>query len=342
MRTGFPCLAYALAIVAIAIGADRLSAGILYGYNAGFAPAAGSYYHPTVAQKLQQIQNRDPDQMDPLFIGNSLTMLGLDPASFDRAIAQRGGASDSYNLAIPSVGVTFWPEFFDRYWRDPIPRNLLLGLQPRDVNPRGTALTVDFIDRFFVSGGPESGIQHFAEHLLSSAFVLWQRRGTLFIDANRAPIGTGPGSTDITVKGPQGFGITGPPFTFSAAELRRNKRRLPPPEGPPFEFDPAAEQALDRLAAQQAAVGGRLILFTFPIFFDSEPEGAPGVQADFVRAMRSYTAQHENVEFIDTATETRSEFSASDYVDENHFDPAAARRFSAELARRVGPALSGD
>jgi hypothetical protein len=342
MRRGLACLVYALAIVAIAIGCDRLAAEVLYGRSTGFAPAAGSYYHASVAPKLEQVEERGDEGRDPLFIGNSLTMLGVDPASFDQELERHGISSSSYNLALPSIGVAFWAEFFDRYWRDPIPRDLLLGVQPRDVNPRGSVFTNDIIDRFFAEEDDQNAVQRFAEEALSDAFILWQRRGTLFIDTGRIPIGEGAGSTDISVTGSQGFSVTGPPFTFTPEQLRRNRRKATPVEGPPFVFDPPAEKALDQLAEQQAAVGGRLILFNFPIFYDSEPEGAPGVETDFVRTMREYARTQENVVFVDAAARTRSRFTAHDYVDENHFDPAAARRFSAYLADMLAPLLDRD
>src|SRR5215204_2129477 len=148
MKTGLTCLTYALLVLLVAIGADRATTALLYGADEEEPLAATSYYHPTVRQKLAQVSAGAADDRDGLFVGNSLTMLGIDPASFDAALASEGVPFGSYNLALPSVGVTFWPEFFERYWRHDVPRDLLLGVQPRDVNPRGTALTVDFIDLF--------------------------------------------------------------------------------------------------------------------------------------------------------------------------------------------------
>lgn len=397
MKTGLKCLFYAGAIVLVAIGADRIGSRILYGNEAGPALAAGSYYHPTVRQKLDQVSDGAADGRDAFFIGNSLTMLGVDPASFDRRLTELGRPFSSYNLAIPSVGVTFWPEFFDRYWRRGMPRDLLLGVQPRDVDERGKLISQDRLDRFFDTRGSGNGIQTFAEDALSDAFTLYQRRGTLFAEeAEELPIGDEAGSTDIKVSGPQGFSHTGEPFVHSAAELRRDRRsaRLAPPpgrlgpplrlaverlaalqpsagrrlilsavpilmgarpapglrfnlvrairrryDGPAFAYQPGADAALEEIADQQETAGGRLILFTLPGLFDSEREGTPGVEYRFIREMRRFEAEHPGVVFVDAARKTASGFSASDYLDENHLNPPAARRFSATLAELLAPYL---
>src|SRR5947209_10956237 len=98
VRTRLLCLGYFLVIVAVAIGADRLLAGRLFDHPGDFIPAYRAFPEYAIGAKMNQFEN-EHRRWDALFIGNSRTNFGVDPATFDNALAGRGVRAQSYNLA---------------------------------------------------------------------------------------------------------------------------------------------------------------------------------------------------------------------------------------------------
>jgi hypothetical protein len=338
-RTAALCVVYVLAVAGGVVGADRVAANFLFTEPNRYVPAFRSFYHPAVSWKMQQIG--DLRQLDVLFIGNSLTMLGVDPDSFDRAApAAIGRRVSSYNLAVPSVGAGFWPQFFERAYDGPWPRTVALGIQPRDLDPTGESIDQKIGRRFFADEGWRSrsmgATNQWAEQALSRALILYGRRGQgLPALAQRMQGNKTSTIEDIRVEGSEGFGVFGQGFHRSAANLKAGKAAHAAVAKPaPFVFTREARRGLVRLRALLARHGTRLVLFTLPIYYDSEPEGNARTDREFVAAVRRFS-RAQSLTFVDAGHRFASRFAVTDYGDENHLDTGGARRFSRLLAPAV-------
>lgn len=331
------CVIYVSALVAALLGADRLTARMIFAEPERYRPTFQSFYHPAVSRKMQEIDR--VKRVDVLFIGNSLTMLGVDPDSFDRSAAKAGRPLNSYNLAFPSVGVEFWPAFLERAYPGPWPRVVALGVQPRDLNPAGAAITGPLLQQFFTSEGwrtlSMSPANRRAEELLSRSLILYGRRGDGLPAIARRLMGEELAREDIRVVGSKGFGVFGRGFHRSSADLARGRaehevtaKRLP------FEFTMAAQRGLERLRALLRRHGTRLVLFTLPIFYDSEPEGNALTDREFVARTARFARVH-SLTFLDAGHLFAARFGVQDFGDENHLDAGGARRFSRMLAQSL-------
>jgi hypothetical protein len=112
LRTLAPVVAYVAVVAAMAVGADRVVSEWLIPNPSRYAPTYRSYYHPSVGFKIKQVE--DLASLDTLIIGNSVTMLAVDPEAMQEQSATLGTPLDAYSLAFPSVAVAFWPRFLSQ------------------------------------------------------------------------------------------------------------------------------------------------------------------------------------------------------------------------------------
>jgi hypothetical protein len=332
------CAAYAAGAVLVCVAVDRALAQVLFRHPGHFVPVYRTSYHPTVGDKLEQL--RDGRRPDALFLGNSLTMLDVDPERFDARLAERGIELDSYNAAFPTVGVQFWRRFLDSYFDDRPPRVVLLGVQPRDFTATGAALTAPLTERFYASNAHASRelgrVERLAEEELADLYVLWGRRGDFFSVLQGLRAGSRFNPDDIRVANDAGWSVVDPQFVRSRDELAAGAARLRDRHGQTgFQLAPEAGVGLDELVAWTNEHGARLVLFTMPVLYDSEPEGTVEIRRGFARALRAYAGGTDGVSFLDLASRLESSYGVADYVDENHLNEAGAAAFSAELADAV-------
>jgi len=337
-------LAYVALLVVFGLAADRLLARALFAHPSEYVPTHRSFYHPTVGVKLHRLRDR-PRTDDAWFLGNSVTMLGVDPQSYDARLAAQGHQFRSFNLAMPSVGVTFWPQLLDRYLHGRFPRYLLLGVQPRDVDAAGVDQVSRPVERsFWTSEGTRnrniSRVNANAEEALARAYILWGRHGSFFpAAAGVAARGERFDPDDIGVDNAAGWSRFVERFVRPKAELEAGRLRYGHRRGGRFALAPDAVASLRRLATTTSRNGGRLILFTLPTLYDSEPWGTTDIRREFVAAMRSLAPRLPSARFLDLGDDFASGYRTEDFGDENHLLGPAAQRFSRELADATLPLL---
>jgi hypothetical protein len=231
------CIAYAALVVALAFGADRAVSAALFVHPTDFVPAFRSYTEFSTGEKMRQLRGLDTSRFDTLVIGDSLAMYGIRPSALDSARSVAGDPGSTYNLAIPAVSVDFWPQFFDRWWRRPLPCRLALTVEPRTLDAVGLRV-VSFSNAFFFSSEgfrhrDMSTVTYDSENLLSRAFVLWGRRGDLFQRSPRQVLeGHRYRVQVVPISDSRGWARWGDrndaaEFHLSAAELARDAVRAP-------------------------------------------------------------------------------------------------------------------
>jgi hypothetical protein len=328
---------YLAAVGVVIVGLDRAFAVALFAHPTQYVPEYRSSYHPTVGVKVRQLEHLG-NKVDILLLGNSLTMMGVDPVEYDRTLGVDRKGLFAYNAAVPSVGVSFWPRFVDSYFGRSRLKLVLLGVQPRDFDGEGAALTAPLERQFYASGAyrirSDSRLRRAADEAVERALILWGRRGDLFNGLGSIVHGTRYDPNDILIVNRLGWGNAAPKFLQSRAELTSGrasdlKRRA----GPVFSFAPEEKAALARLARWSADHGAKLVLFSLPEYYDSEAEGAPKTRQTFVTALRSLVAHTPNTVFLDFRTKLASSYTWRDYADEDHLNASGAQRFSATLAR---------
>jgi hypothetical protein len=330
-------LAVVVSVLVAALALDRLIATMVFANPGRYVPTYRSSYHPSVGVKLHQL--RMLDGLDGVFLGNSLAMMGVDPAAFDARMRERGRPFRSYNLAVPGVGVQFWPRFVREYLEDEQPEIVLLGVQARDVSARGEQITAMLEPRFYSSNAYVNRdlgrVDRTAEELLSRIFVLWGRNGDLLRAIGGLRHGEKYDPDDLIVKSTQGWSQSAPQFERSREELLEGERQFGQRHGPDdFAVSGSARAALKELNEWvRASSGGRLVLFTIPALYDTEPEGTIEVQKAFRRVMFELTLGLPGAAFLDMGSS--HSFTWEAYSDENHFNQRGAERFSGLLADAV-------
>lgn len=332
------CLGYVALLALLAVGADRLIAARVFEDPAALVPAYRSFQEPSVGVKLRDLE-QTPGAFDTLILGNSRTLFGLRPDVLDRELAAGGIRQRSFNLAMPTVDVRFWPRFLRDYYDRPAPKRLLLGVIPRDLDARNVqALTQE--EAFFASSGfqnrDRSAAWRAAEEWRSRIFTMHGR----FNEVRRAGIGgllRGDGIAPPQIRiGERGWGQFAPGVTPSKRELAGQARRLAVRSGA-LRLAVGDEQirALRQLDRWIRARGGCLTLFSIPLLYDREPWGTVQVRRDFQRTMRAFVRANPAVRFLDVASEVERSYALSDFGDGDHLDPSGARRFSRELANAL-------
>jgi hypothetical protein len=334
----------ALLIVA-AFGVDRAIAGRLFKHPYDFVPAYRSFQEYSIGVKLRQF-NGEQRHFDGFFVGNSRTMFGVDPPVFDSTLASNGTHFHSYNLAMPSVDVRFWPGFFSRYYAKRPPRYVFLGILPRDLDAHYTQ-AVQYIDEFYGSAGFRdrnmSGVSSWAEETLSHLFLLRGRiSDTRLISLSDVVRGRKLDLHQIHLSNEQGWTRLLPSFYQPRPYVRARAKRLAQRHGKvPFELGSSQEQSLVRLNKWVRAGGGCLILYTTPLLYDDESWGTIEMRRGFTRAVHGIVGRIPTIQFADVGAHVQGGMGVADYGDGQHLTGPGAIRFSAALARGLKPAMNG-
>jgi hypothetical protein len=99
------------------------------------APAPSLWHAPLVEDKVEYFRNfAASHDLDVLFIGNSTTQSGIDPATFDADRAASGAGGNSFNAAIEGVPLSVNKEFLQMYLRSAKPKTVIIGLTAQDLN----------------------------------------------------------------------------------------------------------------------------------------------------------------------------------------------------------------
>lgn len=345
LSTGLRCVAYLAVLLAVVVAGDRLLTKRLYAEPDRLVPAYRSFNEPSVGLKLHDLDKADP-KPDTLVLGNSRTYSALDPVAFDHRLDERGVRARSFNLAMPTVDVRFWPPFFERYYDEHAPRNVLLGVIPRDFDERN-AVAVQQARAFEASPGfanrDRTGVWKDAEEALADLFVL-RGRGNEIRRAGPRDLLRGR-KLDIRgfrLSGDRGFGQFDPSLFVPKPELAANAERLARRSGAiRLRVGAAQLRALDRLDRLVRARGGCLTVFTTPLLYDREPLGTVEVQREFEELLRRIAREHPSIAVVDLGPKVEGEYTLDDFADGDHLSPAGAERFSGELADALAPRLRG-
>jgi hypothetical protein len=344
-RTVLTCFAYVLVLWVAAVGGERVLAAAFFVKPFDYVPSYRAYPEYSVGVKLRQFA-REQRRFDGLFIGNSRTNFGVDPETFDARLRARGIRFESYNLGLPTADPRFWPDFFTRWYTDPAPRHLFLGLLPRDLD-RGFEPTGDrFRAAFFQSAGFHnrdlSAVNSWAEEILSRVFVIRGRSSDVHLlsvgdilrgrklDLEQAGLANG-----------RGWMIVPQRVRFDRAQLVRERRRYAGRHGPRFRPSPAMERGVARLAAWAREHGSCLTLFTTPLLYDRERWGTVEMRRGFEREVRRLARRLENVAFLDVGERVQGHYGLALWAHGDHLNEAGARRFSRDLADALASRVGG-
>ncbi|MDP2710639.1 MAG: hypothetical protein Q8O56_05425 [Solirubrobacteraceae bacterium] len=334
-RALLTCFGYVALLALLAVGADRLIASRVFQSPGELVPAYRAFQEPSVSVKLHDLEQAS-GTFDTLVLGNSRTLFGVRPDIVDRVLADRGIAQRSFNLAMPTVDVRFWPRFMRDYYDRPAPKRLLLGVIPRDLDARNVQ-AVTQMNAFFASSGfdnrDRSAAWRGAEEWRSRIFTMHGR----FNEVRRAGIGgllRGDGLAPPQIRvSERGWGQFAPGVAPSKRELAEQARRLAVRSGS-LRLAVGDEQigALRQLDRWIRARGGCLTLFTVPVLYDREPWGTVEVRRAFERTMRAFVRANPRVGYLDLGPRTEDEYGLADFGDGDHLDPSGAGRLSRQLA----------
>lgn len=336
-------LTYVAVLMAAAVGADRLLAQRLYAEPDRLVPAYRTFNEPSEGVKLKQLSDTDV-RLDTLVLGNSRALSAVDPELLDRSLAELGVQTESFNLALPTIDVRFWPPFFERYYDRAPPRNVLLGVIPRDIDARNTIAEVQgqaFRSSPGFANRDRSRVWREAEEALADLYTLRGRGNEL---RRAGPSALLHGDTidrpGFRPRGDRGGAVFDPSLVLTPGELAANARRLADRSGP-RRLRVGAEQiaALEKLDRLVRAGGGCLTLFTTPLLYDREEYGNVEVIRAFQRTLRQFAREHPTVGFLDVGARVQAGYDLRDFADGDHLSAAGARRFTPELAQAVAPRL---
>lgn len=344
LRTALVCLAYIAVLVVAGVGIDRAISGRLFAHPYDYVPAYRSFQEYAVGVKLRQFESHDR-RFEGLFLGNSRTMFGANPAVIDAELRRRGVPFSSYNLALPSVDVRFWPPFFQRYYDRPPPRQLFLGVLPRDLDASFT-LGEREVTAFLHSAGFQnrhmSGISTWAEESLSRLFVLRGRiSDTRLITLSDILGHKKLDLNEIHLANNQGWAELASKVMLPKRELIAEARRLAQRHGSArFVLGAPQRQSLESLNSWIRSRGGCLTLFTTPLLYDVEQWGTIEMRRGFLRTMRRLVRQIPGLRFVDVGGRVQRAYGPHDFGDGDHLTAPGATRFSRQLADALLPTLS--
>lgn len=98
-------------------------------------PEPTLWHAPLVEDKVEYFRMfAATHAIDVLFIGNSTTQAGIDPAAFDAARSALGVRGNSFNASIEGLPPSVNKEFLKLYLRYADPRTVVIGVTPQDLN----------------------------------------------------------------------------------------------------------------------------------------------------------------------------------------------------------------
>lgn len=343
LSNALKCIAYFAVLLGLTVGADRVLAHRLYTDPGRLLPAYRSFNEPSVGVKLHQLQTTST-KINTLLLGNSRTYADVNPPIFDHRLAQLGVHSESFNVAQPTVDTRFWPPFLEHFYDRAPPRNVLLGIMPRDIDVRDPA-AVQQDQAFLASPGftnrHRTQVWKDAEEALADLFTMHGRGNEI---RHARPKGLLQGvkldRPGFRPRGDRGWAVFDPSLVLPKPELAANAKRLAHRSGR-IRLEVSAQRiaALARLNRDVRAKGGCLTLFTLPVLYDREQLGTVEVQREFEAELRRFVLAHPTVALIDVGPRVQSGYGLADFADGDHMSPAGAQRFSAQLADAVAPRL---
>jgi hypothetical protein len=331
-------------LIALAVGVDRVIAGRLFAHPYDYVPAYRSFQEYAVGVKLHQFKSQH-ERYGGLFLGNSRTMFGVDPVVFDRALARRGVHFNSYNLALPSVDPRFWPPFFQRYYNRAPPRQLFLGILPRDLDA-SFVVGEQQVAAFLRSAGFQHrhlrGVATWAEESLAHLYILRGRISDLrlitlsdLLDHQKLDL------HEIHMANDAGWARLPPRVALPKLELIAQAKRLARRHGRErFVLGRQQQAAVVRLNTWIRSRGGCLTLFTTPLLYDREPWGTIEMRRGFLRAVRRLVRETPGLRFVDIGARVQRGYAPDDFGDGDHLTPRGAVRFSRQLADALYPRVS--
>lgn len=343
MPAGLKIVAYVLAILAVTVAADRVLARRLYKDPGRLVPAYRTFNEPSVGVKLHELEQTKV-HLNTLVLGNSRTYASVNPAIFDRRLDELGVPTQAFNLAQPTIDTRFWPPFFERFYDRAPPRNVLLGIMPRDIdvrNPVAVAQEAAFLASPGFKNRHRTWIWKDAEEGLADLYSL-HGRGNEIRHAGPLELLRGekldrPG---FRPRGDRGWAVFDPSLVLPRSELAANARRLAKRSGS-IALRVGASQiaAIVRLDRDIRARGGCLTLFTLPILYDREELGTVEVQREFERVLRAFVKAHPTIGFVDIGPHVQSGYGLDDFADGDHMNPTGATKFSDQLATALAPRM---
>ncbi len=336
-------MAYVLAILAVTIAADRVLAQHLYKDPERLVPAYRTFNEPSVGFKLHELDTTDV-HLNTVVLGNSRTYAAVNPDVFDHRLSERGVRAESFNLAQPTIDTRFWPPFFERFYDRAPPRNVLLGIMPRDIDVRNPVAVVQEA-AFLASPGfknrHRTRVWKDAEEALADLYSLQGRGNEIRHAGPRALLrGDKLDRPGFRPRGDRGWAVFDPSLVLPKGELAANARRLAHRNGS-IRLRVGASQiaAIERLDLDIRAKGGCLTLFTLPVLYDREQLGTIEVQREFERVLRAFVRAHPTVGLVDIAPRVQAGYGLGDFADGDHMTPTGATKFSNQLADAVAPRL---
>jgi len=332
-RTLLVCLMYLTVLAGLAVAADRVIAQRVFADPGELVPAYRSFQEPSVGVKLHDFEQTD-GKLDMLILGNSRTLFDVQPQRVDTILSRNGIEQRSFNLAMPTVDVRFWPPFLTDYYDRPAPKQLLLGVIPRDLDVRNVAAQTEQ-EAFFASPGFEnhdrSGLWRGAEEALSQLFTLRGRLNEVRRVGLRGVLRgqrLDPAQVDISGRGWGQFA----PGVAPDKQVLTDERRADHDDKGEILVGKDQIAALRGLDTWIRARGGCLTLFSTPLLYDRDGWGSEAVRRDFVRTMRDFVRTNRHVRFLDVGANTAKGYTLTDFSDGDHLAPSGARKFSRKLA----------
>ena len=298
------------------------------------APAPSLWHAPLVEDKVEYFRNFVASHdVDVLFIGNSTTQAGIDPAAFDAERTPLGAGGSSFNASIEGVPPSVNKEFLQMFLRSAKPKAVMIGLTAQDLNAN-SPWAKDMDDRAghsinLQAGARDSLMGNVLAFLLDNS-ELFRYRYVLHQMLLRG--GAYPPHPDVYFDARGFHSIDRSLADFSPSERLQAQNRAGV-----LNYNPQGEQA-DALKEMIGAIrshGAQAILVNLPLSdhyyanFDS-----PADYQKYRDALQR-TADDLAVPLWDMeALPEGNQFGDSEFGDLNHLNKVGAERLSTMLAQR--------
>ena len=304
------------------------------------APAPSLWHAPLVEDKVEYLRDfAARHRIDVLFIGNSTTQAGIDPAAFDAARSATGAKGSSFNASIEGVPPSVNKEFLKMYLRFVKPQTVLIGLTPQDLNAN-SPWAKDMDDRaghsINLQAGARDSLMGYVLAFLLDNSELFRYRFVLHQMLLRG--GSYPPHPDVYFDG-RGFHA----IDRSLADFSPSDRLQAQNRAGVLNYNPQGEQAdaLTEMIATIRSHGAQAILVNMPL---SDHYYANFDSPDDYQTYRDALQRLADVLAVPLwdleALPEGNQFGDGEFGDLNHLNKVGAERLSAMLAQRYA-AFSG-
>lgn len=298
------------------------------------APAPSLWHAPLVEDKVEYLRNFAAGHpVDVLFVGNSTTQAGIDPAAFDAARSAIGADGSSFNASIEGVPPSVNREFLKMYLRSVKPQTVLIGLTPQDLNAN-SPWAKDMDDRaghsINLQAGARDSLMGYVLAFLLDNSELFRYRFVLHQMLLRG--GSYPPHPDVYFD-ERGFHA----IDRSLADFSPSERLQAQNRAGVLNYDPQGEQAdaLKEMVATIRSHGAQAVLVNMPLSdhyyanFDS-PDDYQTYRDALQRLADDLAVPVWDLE----ALPEENQFGDSEFGDLNHLNRVGAERLSTILAQR--------